>query len=315
MKKWIVLLLVFIVVAIGCLYFFIPNRIRIHKEVIIAVNARGFSRTIQNDKKWSNWWPGEVVTQSTNEPASFRFNGSTYTIVGKRFSSFILSVKSEKDSFLTELFFIPTKPDSVALTWEGSVSAPTMPLTRLQVYYKARHLHQDMDTILYHLQSFYTKEENLYGMAIKKDFVADSILISTSATSKGYPSVESVYSLIDKLKVFAQAHGARQTGLPMLNVNTIDSITYRTQVALPVDKKLKDEDDVKYRWMLGGGRILATEIKGGPYIINNAFKEMQNYIDDFQCTAPAIPFQSLVTDRSKERDTSKWVTKLYWPVM
>jgi hypothetical protein len=29
----------------------------------------------------------------------------------------------------------------------------------------------------------------------------------------------------------------------------------------------------------------------------------------------AIPFQSLITDRVKEPDTAKWITKLYAPVL
>ncbi|HZH63621.1 MAG TPA: GyrI-like domain-containing protein, partial [Flavisolibacter sp.] len=140
-------------------------------------------------------------------------------------------------------------------------------------------------------------------------------LISTSTTTSGYPSADRIYSLIDKLQAFAQTKGAKQTGQPMLNINTPDSISYRVQVALPVDKKLKDEGDIFYRWMLGGGNILVMEVKGGYATINKAFMEMENYVRDFSRTAPAIPFQSLITDRRKEPDTGKWVTKLYWPVI
>jgi hypothetical protein len=42
--------------------------------------------------------------------------------------------------------------------------------------------------------------------------------------------------------------------------------------------------------------------------------QMKNYISDYQRTVMAIPFQSLVTDRRKEADTTKWLTKLYFPI-
>jgi hypothetical protein len=29
----------------------------------------------------------------------------------------------------------------------------------------------------------------------------------------------------------------------------------------------------------------------------------------------AMPFQLLVTDRSKEKDSTNWITQLYYPVM
>ena len=67
--------------------------------------------------------------------------------------------------------------------------------------------------------------------------------------------------------------------------------------------------------MLGGGNILITEVKGGSNKINNAYKQIRNYISDYNRIAPAIPFESLVTDRSKEPDSSKWVTRIYYPVM
>jgi hypothetical protein len=67
--------------------------------------------------------------------------------------------------------------------------------------------------------------------------------------------------------------------------------------------------------MLGGGNILITEIKGGSASIDKAFKEMENYVSDYRRTPPAIPFQSLVTDRMKEPDTSKWITRIFYPVM
>jgi hypothetical protein len=42
---------------------------------------------------------------------------------------------------------------------------------------------------------------------------------------------------------------------------------------------------------------------------------VQKYKDDYQRVSPAIPFYSLITDRLKEPDSSKWITKIYFPVM
>jgi hypothetical protein len=101
----------------------------------------------------------------------------------------------------------------------------------------------------------------------------------------------------------------------MLNIYKNSDSSYLARVALPVDKKLNDSGNIQYRWMLKGGNILITEVKGGPHQIEKAFGEMANYVEDHGRTAPAIPFQSLVTDRRIEPDTNKWITKVYWPVM
>jgi len=66
--------------------------------------------------------------------------------------------------------------------------------------------------------------------------------------------------------------------------------------------------------MMKAGNILVTEVKGGPSIINNAFKQMDTYVTDHERIPPAIPFLSLVTNRVQEPDTSKWITRIYYPV-
>ena len=101
----------------------------------------------------------------------------------------------------------------------------------------------------------------------------------------------------------------------MLNITTKDSINFLTRVAIPVNKRLKDSGNISYKRMLGGGKILVAEIKGGSYSLKKGEIEIEQYVIDYNRIAPAIPFQSLVTDRMKEQDTSKWITKIFYPVL
>jgi hypothetical protein len=100
----------------------------------------------------------------------------------------------------------------------------------------------------------------------------------------------------------------------MLNVAKIDGKRFRIMVAIPVNKALQDNDPFAFKRMVPGN-ILVTTVKGGRYTIEKAFAEMELYIKDNELTPPAIPFESMVTDRSKEPDTSKWVTRIYYPIL
>jgi hypothetical protein len=62
------------------------------------------------------------------------------------------------------------------------------------------------------------------------------------------------------------------------------------------------------------GHFLRTEVTGGPHTIANAHRMMDQYFKDFNRVTMAIPFEYLVTDRLKEADTSKWITRVYGPV-
>ncbi len=172
-----------------------------------------------------------------------------------------------------------------------------------------------MGAILNKIQTFYSAPENVYGFEIKKEFVADSILIQTSGTSKGYPNNQFIYHLIDNLKNYVTLNKATITGYPMLNVRLTDSITYEIKVALPVSKVLPNSGSILQKRMLGRGNILVTEVKGGTTVGKRAFDAIQKYAEDYQKVAPAIPFYSLITDRIAVPDSSKWITKIYYPVM
>lgn len=313
MKKWWLIIPVTLLVLVLCSYLVIPNTVSIHQGQLVHANSRSVQRVMMDEKKWEKWWPGK--TQQTSSGQSFMYNGYTYSIVDRKLTTIDFSVVDGSFSTNVSLNFIPLSADSVAFTMVAEKALPAMPAKRLRYYFKTTQLSNDFKVLLQKMQAFYSNADNIYDVHIEKGLVVDSTLISTSATSKGQPTVESIYALIEKLKSYAAAQDANQTGYPMLNIRTTDSVNFLTRVAIPVNKKLPSSGDIEYRWMLGGGNILITEVKGGPAALNAALLQMETYISDHNRVAPAIPFQSLITDRSKEKDTSKWVTRIYYPVM
>lgn len=314
MKKWLIGFMFFLLLLIACLYIFIPSTLSFQKDIIVPVNSQSFYRTFRDAPKWEKWWPGRTeITKFA--PERFYFNGYIYTITKKQMSSIGISITDKATSASTLLSFIAPQQNAMHLTWVGNLTNSFMPFKRLQNYFKFKKLSNDLSTILKKIESFYANQSNVYGTAISQAFVSDSILVSTYANSKDYPTTEFIYEQIDVLKKYIVDQGAKETGFPMLNITTSDSKPYLTKVAIPVDRRLPSSGNISFRWMLGGGKILVTEVKGGPSCIRNAFKEMENYINDHGRVTPAIPFQSLITDRLKDPDTSKWVTKIFYPVM
>ncbi len=280
----------------------------------MTVNAKALARDILDEGKWKLWWPGRIMHIEKEHFGSYQYKGNIYTIIEKKLNSLVIAVQSNADTFLTELVFLPASSDSVVLTWQGRIITSAQPANRVRRYLTSRKLDQDFDFILEKLKRFYTHDSNIYGLKIIRDIVVDSTLISTSITTTAYPSTTEVYEKIDQLKNFAKAKGALQTGPPMLNISDANGAGYFTRVALPLNMKLKDEGAILYKWMLGGGNILVAEVKGGPYSIESGFKKIEKYLEDHNMVAPAIPYQSLVTDRRLQPDTGKWLTRLYWPV-
>lgn len=308
MRKWLAALIVLLLI-IFCVYWFIPGKTNIHQKLVVPVNTKAFAREILNEHKWQQWWPGKKIAATR-----FEYNGNTYALQEKKLSSLMITISSGTDSIFTELIFLPVQHDSIELSWNGNEAGANF-IKSIQHASRIKHLKSDIDFLLQKINSFYSNEDNLYGLHIEKALVPDSNLVSTSAITKSYPDMKTVYGLIDKIKTYIQNKQAKELAPPMLNIYKNTDSSYLARVAIPTDKKLSDAGDVHYRWMLQGGNILVAEVKGGPHQIEGAFAQMANYIEDHHRTAPAIPFQSLITDRRQEPDTNKWITKLYWPVM
>jgi len=289
-------------------YIFIPNIISLKSSIVINATRPGIHRMLLDKSNVARWWPGKTGNDSFYlDDFSYKINNGNITVLP-------ISINGQNTNVTSSLFLISSITDSTQLVWVGSIATSYNPVKRFLTYLEAKKIHHNMITILQKMENFYSKPENIYGIEIKKTLVADSLLIATSARCKGYPTTPFIYSLVDKLRKYAIINSAKETGYPMLNVSTADSIQFDVKVAIPTDKILPSSGDILQKRMLGRGDILITEIKGGTSITTQALAQVHNYAEDYHRIAPAIPFYSLITDRTKEPDSNKWITKIYFPI-
>ena len=309
MRKIFICIAVFGLLLLGGVYFFIPNIFKLKGSLAVTATRSGLNRMLLDKSNVAKWWPGTINNNN------FYLNDFVYTIHQSNITVLPIVISDKNRTVTTSLFLIESDTELTNLEWVGAMATSYNPIKRVIAYFKAKKIESDMQIILNKMGSFYNIPENIYGFKIKKDFVKDSTLIQTSSISKGYPGNQFIYNLVDKLRMYAVTNAAKKTGYPMLNIDSEDSINFTVKVAIPVDKPLPDAGDIVQKRMLGRGNILVTEVKGCNEITKQAIEEMKKYVDDYKRVAPAIPFYSLITERIKEPDCTKWITKIYFPVM
>lgn len=315
MKKWLIALAILLIVAVASVYLFIPNIIRLGREISFAANIHGVQRTLFATKNWNKWWPGDKTAVVGSDTATtFFYNGHRYAFNAKRVS-LTIPISENGVTAMTSLNIIPLSGDSLKFAWEGWMTTSYNPVKRMQAWFKSERLSEDMNTILKKMQAFLVNPENVYGLYIRQEKVADSFLVSTIGVANGYPDIPFIYSLIDRLRQHVTARSGKVTGYPMLNISTSDSLKYLVMTALPVNRELAISPGIINKKMMTGAKVLTTEVTGGPSSVSAAFHQVGIFVSDYQITAPAIPFFSLITDRRLEPDTSHWVTKIYYPIM
>ncbi len=290
-------------------YIFIPKIIVVNKSVIIENNLQGLHRSLAESANWLKWWP-EPVTENKKI-----LNENVYSVTDHTYSSVLVEIKNENTLVKSSLNLIPLSTDSVKLELSAEIPGSYNPYKRLHAYFYATTLRKDFTKILNAAKDFYKSTEAVYGIDIRRDTVKNSSLVFTTDSSKGYPTSRKIYTMLEDIRKYIKSKNAQITDSPMLNIYTKDSIYYLTRVAIPTDRKLVSSGKIEYRWMLGGGNILSCEIKGSNKKIDSAFAMVEQYVEDYKLIAPAIPFYTLVTNRLNEKDSTRWITKIFYPIM
>jgi effector-binding domain-containing protein len=311
MKKPALIVLGLLLLAFISIYFIIPQYI-IAKSVtrVDVTDANAFNFIIK-PSSWKKWWPGEPTgTDST----VYTHNGITYTLQKSTNSYIQVQIKKGGDVLDSRITYLAADEGSTDVTWYASQQSSTNPFTRIAEFIRIKNMQKDMDDILMQFNKFMQKDVNVYGLSFKIKKVTDHWLITTSTTTKTYPAMETVYGLIENLRKQIASQEAKETGNPMLNVNLTDNKEYQIMVALPINKAIKPGANTKLIEMVVGGNMLGADVKGGRQTVANAFIQLKNYQKDHGLISPAMPFEILMTNRLTEKDTAKWVTKLYWPI-
>jgi hypothetical protein len=311
MKKWIIGLFGFVLIILAGIYIFIPRNIELSQTIVVPCKINAVNRHLLDKKEWVKWWPhnDSALTENTD----FAYNGFSYQVNKLFYNRIEIFTKNNKGLNTTGFISIlDLNNDSVSIQWHDNIQAGNDPFNRISQYQFAQTIKRNMSGILAGLKTFLDKKENIYLTDIKEVVIKDTVMISSTSVFTSRPGIQDVYKAINILSQYISLHGAKETNHPMLNIRKSDN-EYLMMVAIPTDKVLDGDDKFKLKRM-PRTRILETEVKGGPSLINSVFAQMKYFAEDYHLGASAIPYESLVTNRINEPDTAKWVTKLYFPI-
>lgn len=188
------------------------------------------------------------------------------------------------------------------------------PFKKIKTWLTLDKIKKDVVKSIDKLYKFCENTANTYGSEIVQTTLKDSTILVIRGTSHSFPAISEIYSKIELLEKYAKNQNAKPTNNPMLNIKQENDQKYTYSVGLPVDKYLPGSDQISTKRMLPGGSFLTATVEGGFHKVRSSEIKLQQYLLDYSYSSPAIPFQSLVTNRMIEQDTAKWITKLYYPI-
>jgi hypothetical protein len=291
----------------------IPAKIVLSNISTAQATISGEFRYIGREENWEEWW--------RNADGSSHVAGRPFSYLGTEFrlisqSSNIAGIEIRQDglTMTSVLSLVSFSHDSTGAIWQTEIPAGNTPWGRVSSYRRALEVKRNMKEVLKIFSAFISDPLNVYRMPILRVSTRDTTLLSSRFKSNVYPTTEILYGYFDAIEKSIRKQNGERSGFPMINVRKLDSGVYETQVAIPTNHLLKDDGGIKPVRMVPGN-FISTEVKGGPYKVNEAMKQLDYFITDNSKSKMATTFQMLVTDRIKEPDSTTWITRIYVPVV
>ena len=311
MKKPTLLVLGILVLAFISIYFIIPQKIKTTNVIEIDAADVNIAKFLVNKRQWNKWWPGQ---HNTADSIHFSYNGADYVLQESTNSQMKALIKIGDIELNSQLLYATTGEGMCEVTWATEMQSSINPIERIAEFVKIKRHAKTIDTILTRFKKFMQTDTNVYGMAIKISHIKNPIVLATTTHLNEYPAPETIYSLANSLRKQIKAQDALQLDSPMMNVHPDENGGYQVMVAIPVNKIIKPGNGMVLNKLVKNANVLEAEVKGGKNTILNAFTQLKHYQKDHRLISPAMPYELLITNRLAEKDTAKWVTKLFWPI-
>jgi effector-binding domain-containing protein len=308
MKKIVLITLAVVVILTAGIYILIPSTLTINNQISISASDAVASKFLTYQNNWKKWWPGAML--NNNE---YEYQGIHFTVIKTTNSAAFVTIQKGNIKFNSQVNYL-ADDFAVRVSWVGDKQNSLNPVERIMQQMAASTIGNKTTEILKHFKSYLENVKNAYGYKIYIGKINNPILLASTSISKTYPNLQTAYTIVDGLRKQSNTKGASQLDYPMLNITQIAEKQYQLSVAIPIDKKVAPDQNSSINYMVKGGNLLIADVKGGPNTINNALNAVKDYMKDHKLISPAMYYQSMITDRSVEKDTSKWVTKIQYPI-
>jgi hypothetical protein len=294
MKKKLVYVFISVLVLLVSVYFLIPGETDIEASVAIKCNGNSAERAFRGHRFQTYLEEGSAID---GYAMKFRSSG---------FHEMVVFLRHGPDTLPTHLAILNLGRDSIGLRWQYVSGGNAGFLEKRRLGRQAPVVKKVMDSMLYRMKAYLERSEHIYGLVMRDSMSRDSTLLVSRFITRAYPSTADIYRYIGPIRQYAASQGAHAINYPMLHVEKIDT-GYACIVGLSVDRELSGTDVVLPKRYVPW-KIVTAEVHGGAYSAEQGMLRLAEYIQDHSLAPQGLPFQSLMTERDKEADTTRWVT-------
>jgi effector-binding domain-containing protein len=328
----IILSLVILIVVVG---LFLPSASHVERSTIIKQSPGVVFNQVNTLKNWEKWSPWHKL--DTNMLLTYTGPesgvGSTYQWKSKQRNvgnGTLIIVESHPDSFInTSMEFegmgksnasykFEKAPDGTKVTWamdskgEGMPWYMTIPHRYFGLFMDGM-VGPDFERGLNNMKEVAEKMPATGNYKIEEVTTDDQMAILIHGKAEMSDISAKLGMLYGKLGAYAGKHGAKTTGHPFAIYHSAKGGHFVFEAGIPVDKKIASSKDIKFKEMKAGKAIKADYY--GDYMgMGRGHRAIKEWMKTNDKKLHGAPWEVYVTDPMAEKDSTKWLSEIYYPI-
>ncbi|MBN2610451.1 MAG: SRPBCC family protein [Bacteroidales bacterium] len=319
--------LIILLAAIILIGFFLPSKIHLERSLTIKAPKEVLFNQVNNLRCWEDWSPWHKIDTAmkitykdpfTGTGASFSWTsnnkkigqGKITILYSKPYDSIVAEMDFMKQGTAQGYHLFQDTDSGTLVTWGFGTDMGKNPFRKYFGLMMDKYVGNDFETGLKNLDSIAnTLSPYLVEMKQLNEFAYTSI----RQTCK-WEEVSNVMAIsYSTLMSFIQSSGGEMNGPPYAIYHKMDEGTIDLETGIPTSELLNPRGNI-ITGTFNQTSVAATDYYGFYDNLGDAHGALQDWIIKMKLEPVGAPIEMYITDPSSEADTSKWLTRIYYPV-
>ncbi len=328
--KIIGIALLVLIVLIFAVSAFLPSKVKVERQISIKADRMLVYDQVNILKNWGNWSPWHridsaiVLTFSGPESgkgAAFAWsskhkqvgNGKLTTLSTTPSDTIKMEVDFGENGKMEADFIFVQSADSVIVTWEMDMDLGWNPIAKFFGLAMDKIIGPDFERGLRDLKTLTESAPHSSEMKIEQVSIQSQKYLFKHVTCPASEIGKELASAYTEIGELMQKNSLQLSKSPFAMYYEYQPTKFVFDACIFVDKDVKTAGNVKLSEMKAGNAVVAHyygayEKTGGVYQI------VTKWLKDNNKKSNGAAWEEYVTDPRAEKDTAKWLTKIYFPI-
>ena len=325
------MVILIIIIFLLVISLFLPKIIRVERSVVIQAPVETIFGQVNTLKNWENWSARFKMDTAVHSKYSGAASGegavyewkSGKPKVGEGKITITRSVPF--DSISTEILFsknmktagsfIFKKADGgTKVSWLLEENAGNNPIQKIIGLFMGKIVGPDIEKGLAGLKNYCEKQVGSTEYEVEEIRVNRELYVSISEKCNMKNMKQVIEKIYGKLMEFTTKNGIKCIGPPfsIYHGNPNDTV-WILEAGFPVDKKLANAGEIEFKEFTEGNALTTMHI--GPYSkVGPAYEAIMKFAAKNNKKIIGSPRESYLNDPMEVKDSTKFQTRIYFPV-